>query len=282
MKKFLAQFVPPIVSRGLEKIRPVPQIEPKQYHPTWHTMNAGRLKGRDFLIDPVDNLWQAEILEGTFDGFMFDYLKNVPLKGKTVLDVGAHIGYHTLMFADMVGDEGKVYAFEPNQINRERLQANLGKNPDLARRVEVLDIALSDKDGEQEFNFSPDIENGQSSGSYLSGAHTPFTPEEYQAMDFQKTTVRTVRVDNLGDALGQPVRPDVLKIDVEGAEWLVLGGAGRVLAEDKPLLLVEVHSIYNMYRLAEIFANVHYEMELIKEEKDGRCFFACRSQEQTK
>jgi hypothetical protein len=95
-------------------------------------------------------------------------------------------------------------------------------------------------------------------------------------MNFQKITVRTVYLDNLDEYLNDKLAPRLLKIDVEGGEYLVLSGAKKLLSTVKPLVLVEVHSIYNMYRLREIFDEVKYKMELIKEEDDGRCFFACR------
>ncbi|MEX2007806.1 MAG: FkbM family methyltransferase [Candidatus Levyibacteriota bacterium] len=276
MRKFISQFIPPAVFKVLGYIRSKNNPKTKQYYPKWHTIHGGRLKGRKFLIDPVDNLWQAEILSGTLDGFMFDYLKSKSLSGKTVLDIGAHIGYHTLMFADLVGDRGKVYAFEPNKVNLERLKSNIKENSDLSPRIQVLDVALSNKDGKQEFNFSPDIENGQSSGSFLVESHTPATREDYKRMGFQKTVVKTATIDHLDKLLGHQVRPDLMKIDVEGAEYLVLSGAKKVLRAINPMVLVEVHSIYNMYRLMEIFEEVGYQMKLIKEE-DRRCFFGCRS-----
>jgi hypothetical protein len=72
-----------------------------------------------------------------------------------------------------------VLAFEPNPFNRERLARNLELNPMLARRIEVLPIAVAARDGETDFVLSPDIKSGMTSGSFLEFAKPPRESGEY-------------------------------------------------------------------------------------------------------
>jgi hypothetical protein len=68
-----------------------------------------------------------------------------------------------------------------------------------------------------------------------------------------------------------------LKIDVEGSEHLVLKGAINVLKNFRPILLIEIHSIYCMLKVFEFLNLLNYKVDLLKEEIDGRCFIAAVS-----
>lgn len=245
----------------------------KGYNPEWHVIKSGILQGREFFVDTKDGYWQKEIVEGTYDQFFFDYITNIDLKDKVVFEIGAHIGYHAMCFAQLVGEGGKVYAFEPNKFNRERLNLILDKNQDLARRIVLVDKAISNQEGEIEFNFSSSIDNGYSSGSFVKGAHTPFDADTYESIGFEESKVVTVSLDNLPKT-GIKDKPDLIKIDVEGAENYVLEGARSTIVNAKPVVLMEIHSIYNMYNAYEFFTLSRYKLKFLKEEYDGRCFIA--------
>jgi len=265
-------FLVPILNKTLIFLRLKREVKTYLYSPTWHTIVSGPLQGREIFVVPHDGYWQREVVEGNYDQFFFDYLKRFNLKGKTIFDVGAHIGYHALSFARLVGSEGKVYAFEPNPHNIERFQKILTKNKDLEQRIKILDFAISDKNDETIFHFNSNIENGQSSGGYVSGAHTPSTEKEYKIMGFKQSTVQTVSIDKFCNSLVTYEPPLIIKIDVEGAENLVLEGAADTLRKNKTCVLLEIHSIFNALHASNFFKELGYSLELIHENSDGRCF----------
>ena len=270
LKKTAKAILPPLVHEAIRKIF----YRKYTHHPSWHTITAGNLEGRQIFIDPADGLWQREMLEGRYDRFMFDYPDLLNLEGKTVFDIGSHIGYHALHFASLVGDRGSVYAFEPNRFNRERMAVILEKNPDLAKRIRLFDVALSHKDGQDDFYFCRDVDSGTSSGSFLGNAHTYYPKSRQYLGLFEKTTVRTVSLDHIASYTGSDAIPHLIKIDVEGAEGSVLQGGEELLKRYRPLILMEVHSIYNMFTICEILKSARYKIKLLKEEPDGRCFIA--------
>ncbi len=149
-----------------------------------------------------------------------------------------------------------------NQINltAKRLNLILDKNQDLASRIVLVDKAISNQEGEIEFNFSSSIDNRHSSGSFVKGAHTPFDANTYESIGFERSKVKTILIDNLSH-LGITEDPYIIKIDVEGAENYVLKVQKNTLAEAKPTVLMEIHSIYNMFNAYEFLAFRDYKID---------------------
>jgi FkbM family methyltransferase len=211
-----------------------------------------------------------EMLEGTFESFLYDAARSrCRLDGAVCWDVGAHVGYHTLGFAALGAD---VVAFEPNAHNARHLQMHLQRNSTLARRVKHLPVALADYDGEMTFIQSGDL-GGASSGSHLDTALPPLQCGAYAS--FERTRVLAARIDTLIDSGGARA-PDILKIDVEGAEALVLRGGERFFSSRKPVLLMEVHHIRLMMEVQAMLLRWGYLIELLDEEHaiPSRCFIA--------
>ena len=269
LKKLAKEILPPFVH---SMFRRIVKRENRPYHPTWHTISSGILEGRQLFLDLRDGLWQKEMIEGRYDRFIFDYLSSLNLQGKTFFEIGAQIGFHAMHFAALVGDGGLVYAFEPNRFNRERMDIILEKNPDLAKRIRIFNVAISDKSGHEDFYFSKNVDSGASSGSFIANAHTYYPKNQEFLALFEKITVETVALDDIASCIGAGIVPHVMKIDVEGAESSVLQGGVELLKKHRPLIMIEVHSIYSMLKTYEILQSVHYKVELLKEEPDGRCF----------
>lgn len=244
------------------------------YKPIWHKIKGGILKDRWFYIDIHDNDWQTEIIEGTYDKFFFDYIKKLDVVGKTVFDVGAFVGSHTLAFAQAVGPQGMVYSFEPNQFNIERIKTVLSRNKDLSRRIKIVKLALWDKNGKQTFNFSCEIDKGFSSGSFISGANTPKSATEYQNISFQKCYVKSAKLDDIKKELSFKENPYIIKMDVEGAEGRILKSGQKFIAKYQPIILIEIHSPENMVLSLEILYKLHYKIQILNKEEDGRVFLA--------
>lgn len=278
---FVKNVTPPFVfssfkSSGLYKhVKSISsKFAKEKYTPSWQTIKTGPLKGRKVFLDPTGD-WQKEMIEGSYDDFFFKYVEKLDLVGKTIFDIGTHIGFNSMYFAQLVGPTGKVYAFEPNIYNKKRFDYILDKNIDLKERVEIFEVAVSNKVGSEQFIFSSNIENGTSSGSFIDTAHTIYDKSSYQTEGgFTSCNVKLVCLDT-PTGLPYPLPdPDIIKMDIEGAEYLALEGSQKLIERKKPLILIEIHSIYNMYKVEKLLTSIGYEFELLKEESDGRCFFA--------
>jgi FkbM family methyltransferase len=140
-------------------------------------------------------------------------------------DVGANVGYFTLVAATALAHRGQIVAFEPGKNAYQRLTANVSLNP--YRNIQTLPVAVSDREGEAVLHVAGDI--ADSSASLYPSGQTQVRPE----------VCRTVSLDHFRREEG--VRPpDLIKLDVEGAEMAVLQGARGLIAESPPLLLVEM------------------------------------------
>ncbi|MFQ3679174.1 MAG: FkbM family methyltransferase [Pseudanabaenaceae cyanobacterium] len=156
--------------------------------------------------------------------------------GDRAVDVGAHVGYYTLLAAALVGETGQVLACELSWTNFQRLQYHLQIN----HRTNVQPVwgAIGDRCGEVSFFVNADNDGGHALWDV--GQH-PFNQQSAQTPQQATAPMRTL------DALladltpeGPPLR--LLKIDTEGAEPLVLAGAQATLARWRPpVVILEVN-----------------------------------------
>jgi FkbM family methyltransferase len=147
---------------------------------------------------------------GVWEKRTTDFVKEYLKEGMLFLDVGSQAGYYTLL-ASQLG--AKVYAFEPSTSNRELLNKNIESNG--YKNITVFDVALSDKVGKEK------LYNGKTCGE-----NSLFGEGNFEM-------VQTERYDGLGLET-----PDMIKIDIEGAEIYALKGMKKVLETDKPLILI--------------------------------------------
>lgn len=138
--------------------------------------------------------------------------------GMTFVDVGAHVGYYTVMAGRLVGPRGLVAAFEPNPRNFELLLANVWRNG--LANVVCFPWAVAAETGFTELHLAGD--NTGDHRIYASGESRP------------TIAVRTVALDDF-DALRAPV--DVVKVDVQGAEEGAIRGMERLLAGSPDVLV---------------------------------------------
>jgi FkbM family methyltransferase len=177
-----------------------------------------RLPGGETLrVDPEFRhlAWNAEEYEA---------LKRHTRSGATVLDIGANVGCYTMLLAGWVGDTGHVYAFEPAAASRAGLVRHLALNG-LSARVSVRPEAVSDRAGD-----APFLDAGTHGDNRLVGAAAPGT-----------TFVPSLSID--GFCAAADLSPDVIKIDIEGAELAALRGARHTIARlgSALALFVELH-----------------------------------------
>jgi FkbM family methyltransferase len=151
--------------------------------------------------------------------------------GMAVFDVGAHIGMFTLGAAKRIGD-GRVYAFEPAPQTYDILRRHVAYNG-WEDRVEAVQAVVSDTEGTMPFYVY-----GLSMAASLGRDNVALSPEQFE-QPIQEIQVASVTLDAFCAERG--VEPDLVKIDVEGAELRVLRGAERVLREVRPVILCEIH-----------------------------------------
>jgi len=246
-------------------------IGKKTYRPIWNTLSYKPMDGVKMFFDPSGS-WQRKMMIGTYDTFLFDTLKTMKPEGKVIYDIGAHIGFHSLYFAKLVGNKGKVYSFEPNSANFERFNLILNENKNIKKIIQAFNVAASDKSETVEFNINNDIESGRSSGNFIENADPFWNKEIYTEKGFSKSKVKTIPIDSFKEELGIVDLPDIIKIDVEGAEYLVLLGAKNTLLTKKPILFIEIHSIENMFNVTHLLYSLNYDLKVMKKESTGICF----------
>lgn len=149
------------------------------------------------------------------------YLSAHLVPGDVFVDIGANSGYFTLLGASLVGDRGRVVAFEPNPAVRQRLSDNVARNQ-FERRVTIESCALTDHCADRIQLFVPSHDG-----------FATLVPERTHAQEqVAGATAVAVRARTFDDWMASttPVRIALMKIDVEGAETQVLSGMSSALA----------------------------------------------------
>ena len=110
-------------------------------------------------------------------------------------------------------------------------------------------------------------------GGHLERALPPLSQAEYEQASFKDTMVPTVRIDTLVETRGERP-PNIIKIDVEGAEELVLRGGTNLLTKQSPVLLIEVHHICLMFSIQKLLLDWGYQTRILDQEhaSPSRCF----------
>lgn len=166
--------------------------------------------GLRFALDPDDGAVTPFVLDDNFEPHVTAVLRDLCRPGFRCVDIGANVGYHTVRLASLVGEEGSVLAIEANPDNCLLLWAAVEEN-DLTN-VTLLPVALASERGWSYFTAHVGTNGGllnQSSRSTVRDAGT---------------VVPLLRLDDVVDA-DQHV--DLVKMDVEGAEGLVIRGGAR-------------------------------------------------------
>lgn len=235
--------------------------------PKFYKVLGGPLTGAELCLTNLIEGSTHDMITGTFDSFFYEDKVIMQILPRALCwDIGSHFGYHSLAFSAL---GAQVVAFEPNPLNALRLKLNLDRNPFLAGRIRVRTEALTNQDNSIDFIQSDDLA-GPSSGSHIEGAITPLAHSIYEG--FQRVRITGARADSLIANGEQP--PEVLKIDIEGAELLMLQGAQSLLRHTKPLLLLEVHHIRLMFHLRPFLESFGYHLRLANDphEQASRCF----------
>jgi FkbM family methyltransferase len=171
------------------------------------------IKGHVMYLDREDALSLSST--GAFEAIETEIVDQEVRAGDTVLDIGANIGYYTLVFAKLVGNTGKVIAFEPDPTNFALLKRNIESNG--YRNVKLVRKAVSDRTG--------------TCTLYLSEKD----PMDHRIYDFHDGR-RSIRVESvrLDDYLKEDVETvDFVKMDIQGAEPAAIKGMVSILERSR-------------------------------------------------
>lgn len=161
----------------------------------------------------------------------------------TMYDIGANVGYYTLLASQRVGPGGRVVAFEPLPANVRLVERHVRLNR--VRNVSVHEVAVSDHEGRA--RFAPNASNAMG-----------------RLSDSGSIEVAMVSVDNIVATANLP-DPALLKIDVEGAELGVLRGAVELLDRARPSILLATHGANVHQQCCDFLRNAGYQLRPIDE-----------------
>jgi len=207
LKKFIykSTAISTTIRSGLNRIAPegISQV----------SVAAGTNEGLEMLLDLQV---EKDYWLGTYEPELQQVIEILVKPEQVVYDIGANIGFITLMFARLSGENGHVYAFEALPENVKRLKQNVKLNGYQERETEFL--------------IGPSGAMGKVKGS--AGRDT---------VDYQEgLRVQGISIDGLIDNTGYP-SPDIVKIDIEGGEVLALPGMAKLLHQKHPLVFLELH-----------------------------------------
>lgn len=191
----------------------------------------------------VDINHQSQSMRNTFRAYAAnriheptttEIIKSIVKKGDVVLDLGANIGYFTLLTANLVGDEGRVYSFEPEPINFSYLTQNIELNN--YNNVKAMQRAVSNKSGEKIKLYICSYESGHHTINQSKGIKD-YGDREHLGIEPDFIEIEGVAIDDVYQkVIKSPV--DFIKMDVEGAEMIALSGMERTIKESKNLKMV--------------------------------------------
>jgi FkbM family methyltransferase len=207
-----------VISRGLPLIRRlhpiINRVVPDMALPV--TVLSGAARGSRLVIKAREEKFYWT---GMHEPHLQRALTELLRPGQTFWDIGAHIGFFAVIASRIVGSSGQVHCFEPMDESRDRLGQTVELNG--LANVHISDVAVSRKSGHAEL--------------YPHRLSPMWTLANHQG---GRGGV-TVRVRSLDDLAAEIGAPQVIKIDVEGAELEVIRGGLRLLGGARPVLLVE-------------------------------------------
>jgi len=227
--------------------------------------NKGNLKG--ISIFTTEENKKIAFPDGNTDPEMIISIRNLKPIGKTVFDVGTFIGTSAMLFSEMVGDGGKVIGFEPNVFNKNRTFLNLSHNSDLSKQIFVYDFAIGSDNKKQKLLLSSNIDGGHSSTSRLKGSHSTIHDDSLPD-GFEDIEVEVMTLDNF--VREYDASPDIIKVDIEGAEYDFLLGSLATIRNKHPIFYIELHSQYCAVKCSEMLIFEGYSIEILNEEEDNR------------
>lgn len=212
----------------------------------WTRVHAGAAAGLWFELNPRTG---HNYMRGEVEPAVQSALTRFVSDGMVVYDLGANIGFFSLLAARLVGKSGKVFSFEPDPVSASRLRRNVERNG--FSNVTVIEAGIWSASGV--VNFIPADRSSPDHGI----GH--FAKDESEREGIH---IRCVALDDLIDKVALP---DLIKCDVEGAEVEVFLGAEKLIALRHPTIVCEMHSETNRSTLKERLVSLGYAFEAMDE-----------------
>ncbi len=188
---------------------------------------------------------------GTYEPDLRDIAQKLIKPGDVIYDVGANIGYISLLCASLVGPQGRVFAFEALPANIERLTANVEINH-LSSRIAIIHAAVTNHNGPVTFYTHHSGAMGKADGS-------AGRDEDYAG----SITVGGITLDHYVRK-DKILYPHLIKMDIEGGEGNALLGAQDILINAKPVLLVELHGEVAAGQVWDLLIKNKYQIHALK------------------
>ena len=184
-----------------------------------------------FAVNKNSDLFMRLIREKHYEPHLMAFCKKHLDQSKDVIDVGANIGFYTVMLAKNIGNQ-RILAIEPTKGALRLLRKNIELN-NVGDKVEVFDGVVSD------FNGSVQIKtiSGKEEFSSIGEMSHPSISD----LKWENEEVKSIKLDDLVEQ--KSINPGFIKIDVEGSEHLVFTGAKNILSNFRPIILSELNDI---------------------------------------
>jgi FkbM family methyltransferase len=182
-----------------------------------HLQSPFEIKGHKMFLNKV---YLNRSLGGESERMLTQIVEKEIKKGDIVLDIGAHIGYYTLIFAKLVGTEGRVYAFEPDPDNFTILNRNIEING--YSNIVTEQTAVSNQTGRTLLHLSPN-----NPGDHR--IYSSFDDRDYIQVDCKK-------LDDYFE--GKQINVNFIKMDIQGSEALAAEGMRMLLERSKQLKVI--------------------------------------------
>jgi FkbM family methyltransferase len=213
---------------------------------TWVQVQRGPAQGIWLHLNPRTG---GDYFNGEVEPEVQTALRKYLRPGMTVYDIGANIGFFSLLAARLVGPAGGVTAFEADPEIGARLRENVARNQGAPISVEEKAVWSS------------------STPVFFARADTEVSPDRGLGHvidnNGERSAPGTIRVEavSVDEYVRKFGEPDFIKCDVEGAEVEVFRGAEKLLKEKQPLILCEMHGEDNRQTLLKVFANLGYRCD---------------------
>ncbi|QLQ30638.1 MAG: FkbM family methyltransferase [Candidatus Thiothrix singaporensis] len=176
--------------------------------------------GFEVALDNKDVSVSVQLLGGGYEQHLFKFFNQTLKPGMVFMDIGANIGFYSMFAASKVGADGKVISFEPNTENCRLILLGMHRNK--FQNIALYPFALGDRTGYALFS------------THIGSNGGLIADTEAMLLNPNCTIVPIIPLDNL---ITEKV--DVIKIDVEGAEGLVVSGAKGLLEKHRPIVASE-------------------------------------------
>lgn len=271
-RELAKSLLPPLLLDGVRRARAAlrarGEAAARARGPAWRRVTAGALAGDALLLPQTGEAWVDAMVRGAYEPVFTAAVLETVRPGDVCYDLGAHVGYYSLLMARRAGPAGAVHAFEPYAPNAARLREHAARNADGRAPIHVHACAIADVTGTRALAGAGDGD-AVSTLAHLDGTRGVIDPAwRARFADFARQEVPVWSLDDWRAETGAPP-PTVLKIDVEGSELAVLHGARETIAAARPLVLAELHNAGLAAECGGFLGALGYAIEVIACETGG-------------